>query len=581
MKRLLVSIAIATAFGLTSCRDSVQPVLDDSPELQEPSQALAVQVVPNQFIVVFNERVSDPPGLARRLAQRQGGDVLHTYQHALKGFAFRGSAQAAEALARNPNVAYVEPDREARLFASQDNPTWGLDRVDQRDLPLNDSYFYGNDAAGVNVYILDTGVRIGHVDFEGRAAYIPNGGANGDFVGDGHGSAEDCHGHGTHVAGTAAGEKYGLAKEAQIWAGRVVNCNGSGDVSMAIAGVDWITGEGQGQKPAVVNMSLGYGDVQSLRNAVENSIAKGFNYAVAAGNGNFVGIPVDACSESPAGAPNALTVGATDANDREASFSNYGTCVDILAPGVHIESDYYDGTEAVMSGTSMASPHVAGAVALYLKEYPGATPDQVAQGLRENGTRNTIRLHRRSRRGGTPNLFLYTGFIGSEGNLPPVASFTYSCSELSCEFDGSGSTDPDGTINSYDWNFGDESTGAGPIVSHSFASDGTYLVTLTVTDDDDATGSDDQDVTVSSGGGFNLTADGYKVKGRRYADLAWSGAGSSFVDIYRDGTVVAEGEMNDGTHTDAIPGRGGGSFVYQVCEAGTTEVCSNKVTVVF
>jgi subtilisin family serine protease len=268
----------------------------------------------------------------------------------------------------------VEQDRVATLHATQLNPpAWGIDRIDQRDLPLDQSYTYDNDGSGINIYILDTGIRLTHNEFGGRASYIPNGN-NGDFVNDGHGSAEDCHGHGTHVAGTAAGATYGVAKGAGIWAGRVVNCSGSGNVSMAIAGVDWITANGL--QPASVNMSLGYGDVQSLRDAVENSIAAGFNYAVSAGNGNFAGIPQDACSGSPSGAPNANTVGATESDDDEASFSNYGTCVDILGPGVAIVSAWYtsDGASASLSGTSMSSPHVAGALALYLNANPGARP---------------------------------------------------------------------------------------------------------------------------------------------------------------------------------------------------------------
>ena len=239
---------------------------------------------------------------------------------------------------------------------------------------------YNNDGSGANVYILDTGVRLSHSEFGGRAQYVPNGN-NGDFVNDGHGSAADCHGHGTHVAGTAAGANFGVAKNAAVWAGRVVNCVGSGQVSMAIAGVDWVTANAV--RPAVVNMSLGYGNVQSLRDAVQSSVAGGVNYSVAAGNGNFFGRPRNACNESPAGAPDALTVGATQSNDVEASFSNYGPCVDFLAPGVNITPAWHtsDNATNTISGTSMATPHVTGAVAQYLSANPDHPPAQAANAL--------------------------------------------------------------------------------------------------------------------------------------------------------------------------------------------------------
>jgi subtilisin family serine protease len=411
------ALLVATVFAVAACQDTVGT--DPNTDLAPQASVSGGDAVPGQWIVVFHERVSDAPGLARQLVAAHGGTLRYTYQHALRGFSAELSDQAVEALGRNPNVAYIEPNRLGGIVATQNGATWGLDRIDQEDLPLSTTYTYTPTGAGVNAYILDTGVRLSHTDFGGRAAYIPNG-QNGDFVNDRHGSrngAEDCHGHGTHVAGTVGGTTWGVAKGVTILAGRVVDCRGSGSVDMAIAGVDWITASGQ--QPAVVNMSLGYGDVQSLREAVEGSIAKGFVYAVAAGNGSFFGTPLDACKESPAGAPNALTVGATSSTDTEASWSNYGKCVDLLAPGVSITSASHkdDVSSTTMSGTSMAAPHVAGVAALYFQDNPGATPGAVATALTGNALKNKIKLHSASTSGGTPNLLLYMAFLNN-GKTP-------------------------------------------------------------------------------------------------------------------------------------------------------------------
>lgn len=405
MKRAL---ALLLPLAVVACQDTQQPTSPTAAPEAATVSAEQSAAAAGRYIVVFKADVADAPGLARSLVAANGGQLRFAYERAIKGFAVHDlPAGALEALSRHPNVAYVEPDAEARLFVTQTGATWGIDRIDQVNLPLSTTYSYNSTGNNVNAYILDTGVRLSHNDFGGRAAYIPNG-KNGDFVNDGHGSAADCHGHGTHVAGTVGGSTYGVAKNVKIWAGRVVNCSGGGNVSMAIAAVDWITANAA--KPAVVNMSLGYGNVQSLRDAVENSIKAGVNYAVAAGNGNFFGIPLDACSESPAGAPNANTVGATDKTDKEASFSNYGKCVDILAPGVSVVSDYYtsDSATATMSGTSMATPHVAGVIALYLQSNTTATPAAVSSWLKNNGSSGKITLHSRSKRNKTPNLLLYT-----------------------------------------------------------------------------------------------------------------------------------------------------------------------------
>ena len=572
-------IAVLAVLALAACQDGSPPTAAPA---DLPSRLVAASPG-GKYVVVFTGEVSDVPGLARSLSAAHGGTLRFTYQHALRGMAVGNlSAAAAEALSRNPQVAYVEPDAPARLFDTQTGATWGIDRVDQRALPLSTTYTYNATGAGVNAYILDTGVRLSHVEFGGRAQYVPNG-SNGDFVGDGHGSAADCHGHGTHVAGTVGSTTYGVAKQVSLWAARVVDCAGSGDVSLAIAAVDWVTANGV--RPAVVNMSLGYGDVQSLRTAVENSVAAGVNYAVAAGNGHWLfGTPLNACNESPAGAPNANTVGATSNTDAEASFSNYGPCVDILAPGVSVTSAWYSSNTATntISGTSMATPHVVGGIALYLQGNPGATPAQVTAAIEGAATVGAIRLHSSSASGGTPNLLLYTLDFGGGGggNLPPAASFTHACTGLSCTFTD-GSSDADGSVMSWSWSFGDGGTSAAQHPSHSYAAGGTYTVTLTVTDDDGATSSTSRSVTVSEpgGGGILLVADGYKVKGVHRVDLVWSGASASTVDIFRNGVRIVT-TANDGVHTDNTGAKGTATYRYRVCNAGTT-TCSNEVTVVF
>jgi subtilisin family serine protease len=304
----------------------------------------------------------------------------------------------------------VEPDAPVQLFATHwSPPSWGLDRIDQRDLPLSGSFTYRYAGNGVIAYVLDTGVNTKHQDLYGRAFYIPNG-AGGDFVGDGHGSAEDCHGHGSHVSGTLAGTTYGVARQAVVYAGRVVNCAGGGTASMAISGMEWIIKHGK--KPSVVNMSLGYGNVQSVRDAAEKLVVSGYFVAAAAGNGDHAGTPQYACYQAPAGAPSVMTVGSTTSSDYESSFSNYGRCVDLLAPGSGIASLWIGGATAtsVWSGTSMAAPHVAGVAAQYLSAAPGATPADVTGVLRSYATPDRIQLHSLSMKYGTPNLLLYTRF---------------------------------------------------------------------------------------------------------------------------------------------------------------------------
>ncbi len=329
------------------------------------------------YIVVFNDSVRDPGAVAAEHARGHGAIVRFVYQHALNGYAATIPAGRLVALSHDPRVAYVEADGVATIGATtQSNATWGLDRLDQRYRPLDATFSYTNTGAGVKAYIIDTGIRRSHTEFGGRAI-------DGIDKVDGALPADDCNGHGTHVAGTVGGTTYGAAKAVTLVAVRVLDCNGSGSWSQVIAGIDWVTADHQAGQPAVANMSLGGGASASVDTAVRNSIADGVSYAIAAGNGNIAGIAQDACKSSPARVAEAMTISATDSSDKKASWANYGTCVDWFAPGVSITSAWKDTNAATktISGTSMATPHTAGVAALYLQANPAASPADVSGAL--------------------------------------------------------------------------------------------------------------------------------------------------------------------------------------------------------
>ena len=468
------------SFTIAACSDAPSPV---APTAAPAASVAASQGSPiaGRYIVVFRQG-ADVNRESSRIATKLGGKVKYTYHSALRGMAIELPDAAARALAAEPSVASVEQDQVMSIVSTQSGATWGIDRIDQHPLPLDGSYSYNADGSGVTAYIIDTGILFSHTEFGGRAVT----GVDEVTVG---GTAEDCNGHGTHVSGTVGGSTYGVAKNVSLVAVRVLDCGGSGSTSGVIAGVDWVTANHR--SPAVANMSLGGSLSSTLDQAVANSIASGVTYGIAAGNGNFLGIAQNACNSSPADVPSAITVGATDNTDTKASWSNYGTCVDIFAPGVNITSSWYTSTTATntISGTSMATPHVVGSAALYLQANPAATPAQVASALTSNATANVVK----SGGTGSPNLLLYTAFINAAPpTAPPVARFTSSCSALKCSFDASSSTAL--STATYSWDFGDANTGTGKTASHDYAAAGSYTVTLTV---GDANGSSTSTQTVT------------------------------------------------------------------------------------
>ena len=478
------------SISASACRDASAPTGPNAKRMELAPSTLkrsAIQKhdhrIQDEYIVVFDNTVEDVRGRAAALAAVSGGSMRFTFSTSLKGFAAHMSAQAAAAIAEHPGVAYVEQDQEVRTSEVQTyTPTWGIDRVDQTLLPLDGQYSYGSTGSGVSVYIIDTGIRKTHVQFGGRAI----GGYT--AIADAYGT-DDCNGHGTHVSGTIGGGQVGVAKSATLYAVRVLDCNGSGLVSGVIAGIDWVTANRR--VPAVANLSLSGDYSDALNTAIQNSINSGVTYVVAAGNA-----ATDACGYSPSSAGAAVTVAASTVGDQQASYSNFGPCVDIYAPGTAIVSAWNTSDDILVkaSGTSMASPHVAGAAALYLQANPGATPAQVSQAILASATVNALTLVASN----TPNRLLRVNGPADGAVLPPPSSpsptpnaapsatFAVNCPSQKnyCSFDASNSTDDKGIV-SYTWNFGDNGSAlvaSSPMTSHTYPSKGSYTVTLTVTD---------------------------------------------------------------------------------------------------
>ena len=558
-----------------------------------------------RYIVLFQRNEADPPGLARGLGAEHGFSPELTFSRVVRGFSARMSQQAVEALRRNPRVQLVEPDGVVTMTeaGSQSPVTWGLDRIDQRNPSLDDSYSWGNDGTGVHAYILDTGIRTTHLEFAGRATFDV------DFTGDRLPNDGDCQGHGTHVAGTVGGSSYGVAKNVRLHAVRVLDCGGSGWWSWVIGGLEWVADhqDAPGDWPAVVNMSLSGGVSASVNAAVAGAVADGVVVVVAAGNDSG-----DACTKSPASAPDALTVGSSTSSDSRSSFSNMGTCVDLFAPGSSITSSTQNTISSIgtWSGTSMASPHVAGVAALYLGDDSNLSPDQVMRGILGNATPDVLF----GVGTGSPNLLLYSE-VG-EVPLPPEATLGHvSALSVSVNF---GNRNSNGTATVTVVDQGDGAV-SGATVIGDWKVNGSVMNggTSGVTDDSGvalvesgalkkvSTGDNVQfcvtDVTgtgleynsganvVSCAGpdggegelppttpeGFTLSA---SVKANKDVNLSWEGSSAKPFNVFWSGQTDGPIGSTDGSTFAHIPGQG--NWTYQVCDAAVPSNCTDPVQVI-
>ena len=357
--------------------------------------------IENNYVVVLDDSVIGERGdysiadyMAEDMARTYRGKLKHVYKHAINGFSVEMSEADAEAMAQDYRVLFVEEDGVVTTDATQSNPPWGLDRIDQRNRPLSATYTYNWTGSGVRVYVIDTGILTGHTQFGGRASNVYD--VNG-------GNGQDCNGHGTHVSGTIGGSTYGVAKGVMLRGVKVFQCGSTTSTSNIIAGVNWVTANRI--LPAVANMSVGGPASSSMDTAVNNLINSGVTVAVAAGNSNGA----NACNYSPARVANAITVGSTTSTDARSSFSNIGTCLDLFAPGSSILSAWYTSTTATatLSGTSMASPHVAGVAALYKQANPSASPSTIRNAIVNNATTGVVT----SAGTGSPNRLLYSLFF--------------------------------------------------------------------------------------------------------------------------------------------------------------------------
>ncbi|NKC21320.1 S8 family serine peptidase [Pseudoalteromonas sp. S4498] len=408
--RKLSAISFAVLAGLTSVNAQAAKILNVESNKAIKDQYIVVFSTPSVLNVQNSKAIAAFANKqAKALENKHNVSITKEFGGVLNGVVINASAKQLKGLLNNPNIDYIEQDQMVTVTPAitasgdQANPTWGLDRVDQRNLPLNSNYHYDFDGTGVTAYVIDTGVRISHNEFGNRASH------GYDFV-DNDNDATDCNGHGTHVAGTIGGGEYGVAKNVNIVGVRVLGCNGSGSYSGVISGIDWVKNNASG--PSVANMSLGGGVSQAVDDAVNNAVASGVSFVVAAGNDNS-----NACNYSPARAADAITVGSTTSSDARSSFSNYGNCLDIYAPGSSITSAWHnsDTSTNTISGTSMAAPHVAGAVALYLDENPSLSPSQIDSLLSQRSSKGKVS----NPQSGSPNELLYTLAGGTDPDPDP------------------------------------------------------------------------------------------------------------------------------------------------------------------
>ncbi|HEU4558494.1 MAG TPA: S8 family peptidase [Longimicrobium sp.] len=380
MKAARTILFAGAALALAACSDQ-SPTEAGRRPTSAPVLNAAANGVDGEYVIVLKEGANP-----RSVAAIAGVSPRHVYTAALNGFSASLNQGQLNALQHNPNVEYIEQDQIFSVDATQSGATWGIDRIDQRSRPLSGTYTYTSTASNVTAYIIDTGIQPDHPNFGGRGQAVYGG--------------TDCNGHGTHVAGTIGSTTYGIAKSVRLRGVRVLGCSGSGTTSGIIAGVDWV--RANATKPAVANMSLGGGVSSSLNTAVGNLASSGVFVAVAAGNESQ-----NACNVSPASTSAVLTVAASTSTDARASYSNYGSCVDIYAPGSSVTSTWINSGTRSISGTSMASPHAAGVAALYKGNYGDASQSTINSWIINNSTANVITGNPT----GTPNRLLYKGAL--------------------------------------------------------------------------------------------------------------------------------------------------------------------------
>jgi aqualysin 1 len=472
---------LAGCFGIlciSACSNTTAPIPTQSSAPRTPVNAPAADVWAGHYIVVLKDGVASSEDVAHRRSLSKTLTMDQHFKTVLHGFSAAISDEDLDSVRNDPAVQSVVQDRYVHQLGTETGMGWALDRVDQHGMPLNGAFAYGATGAGVNIYVVDGGIRYTHAEFGGRAHFAF------DALG---GNGSDCNGHGTGVAGVAAGSVHGVAKGATIWSVRVFPCSGTTTLSTILAGVDWVTANHR--SPAVANLSLGAAAAPILDSAVARSIRSGVTYVVAGGNNGG-----DACAMSPGKLKEVINVGATDASDARASWSNYGSCISMFAPGVAVASaDYYsDVALSSWNGTSVAAPMVTGAVALYLQGHPTASPATVRSGIVGNTTNGSV-----TNLAGSASKLLYTAWIGSTPAAPPAApaappvapaipsstgaAVSYKCASNVCAFDAS-SSHPAAGVSSIAWNFGDGKTGTGNTWVHTYPSSASYTWSVVITD---------------------------------------------------------------------------------------------------